>query len=164
MFFTSQELADIEKFKNKTGKFNVEFTNILTKKLNNEQVFCDLVMISNYFLKTKRSYYWRGLYQCKLDSCNIQYRVYKEFQQSHTILLMANSTCSHKEQEKNVRTTGEKRKDMKNRMLSFGIINTQANNIIVNELYKNEEGEFLSGFSCFTNDSKLYFKILKYEL
>ena len=135
---SSEELSALELFKNRQGKFNVEFTNFLTDKINSNLINCELVMISNYFLKLTKAYYWRGLYRCKVDKCNIFYRVFKKSKNSQLLLLLANGTCSHDVNEKKVRTTGEARKELQNKILAFGSLNTQANNIIFNEMNKDD--------------------------
>ena len=128
-----------------TKRLNAKFSEFVTVKLNSQGFFCRLQSLNNWF-PNKSDYFWRGLYKCAHKTCDVKFKTIIETSKSCRILVYAKGNCEHDSETKKIRCSGKAREDLKMKLLAFSALKVQSENVLLNEMNKNQEG-FCKTFS-----------------
>ena len=142
----------------KTKRLGAEFSKYLTSKLNDAKINCSLSSINNYF--TSKQIFWRGFYRCTHRDCDLKYNAEITDFETGIVNLSANGVCEHDSNTKRLRCSGPSRAEMQMKLLAFGTLNVQAENVIHNEFNKETLGKLFFTFTSYTECKNIdYFSI-----
>ena len=122
-----------------TKRLNAKFSEFVTVKLNSQGFFCRLQSLNNWF-PNNSDYFWRGLYKCAHKTCDVKFKTIIETSKSCRILVYAKGNCEHDSETKKIRCSGKAREDLKMKLLAFSALKVQSENVLLNEMNKNQEG------------------------